>query len=62
VDLAALCNFDYLVEGGIWVSVLEVEQDSVVEENAILRDHCDVFAETVELKIFQVLPVNENIP
>ena len=60
VDFALLGDFDDLGHGGVGVSVLQVEEDGVVEQNSVLRDDADVLAEAFDFQPFQILPINSD--
>jgi len=61
VDTALPTDVLDFLDGSVRVSVLEVEQQGVVEQNTVLRDNTNVFPERVQGQILNILTVNEDL-
>ena len=55
--LALFTNLYDLFHCGIWITILQVEHEGIVEKYAILRDHRNVLSIAFRLEVTQVLTI-----
>ena len=61
MDLTLLGYLFHLFLSCIWIAILKVELQSIVEEDSILGYHTNVLSERLQLEILQLLSINKDI-
>jgi hypothetical protein len=61
MDLALFGDCDDLLHGCIRVTVAEVELESVIEEDSVLRNYTDVLPKRVKSEVFYVLAIDNHV-
>jgi len=61
MDLALFGDCDDLLHGCIRVTVAEVELESVIEEDSVLRNYTNVLPKRVKSEVFYVLSIDNHV-
>ena len=61
MDLAFFGDFDYFFLGGLRVTILQIEENRIIEKDAVLWDYRDVLAEGIKLEFSNILSIDKDL-